>query len=193
MQFRELDDGSVFFDSVTQKAGGFVTTKTIDSDKITFAVPGVQGTFEGKLDEDGKQMIGKWKQGTISLDLILDRVEQPAADAVPNRPQMPKAPFPYTVTEVKFENSKDGVTLAGTLTLPDGRDEKLPAVILVSGSGPQDRDETLMGHKPFWVLADYFSRHGIAVLRYDDRGVGESKGTFATGFDRSSFEEAQTI
>jgi pimeloyl-ACP methyl ester carboxylesterase len=187
LQFRELEDGSVYFDSVTQKVGGFVATKSIDANTVTFAVPGVQGTFEGKLDDTGEKMVGKWKQGAVSLDLVLERLEQPTADAAPNRPQMPKAPFPYTVTEIKFENKHDGVILAGSLTVPEGGTDKLPAVILVSGSGPQDRDETLMGHKPFWVLADYFSRNGIAVLRYDDRGVGESTGSFETA---TSFEFA---
>ena len=95
-----------------------------------------------------------------------------------SRPQDPLSPFPYEVEEVEFRNKIDGAELSGTLTIPqDG--ETFPAVILVSGSGLQDRDETVYGHKPFKVIADYLCRNGIAVLRYDDRGVGGSGGSAA--------------
>src|SRR5580658_1358067 len=89
--------------------------------------------------------------------------------------QNPLPPFPYQAMEVSYENKAGGVKLAGTLTHPRGR-ERFPAAILITGSGPEDRDETIFGHKPFWVLADYLSRRGIAVLRVDDRGVGGSSG-----------------
>lgn len=108
------------------------------------------------------------------------------------RPQEPKAPFDYPSELVFFENPKaENIKLAGTLTLP--KDVKKPPVaILISGSGPQNRDEELMGHKPFLVLADYLTRNGIAVLRYDDRGTAESTGDFniATTFDFASDAEA---
>ena len=95
-----------------------------------------------------------------------------------NRPQTPQPPFQYTVEEIAFLNVLDSVTLAGTLTYPKtGTD--FPAVILITGSGPQNRNEEILGHKPFWVLADYLTNHGIAVLRYDDRGIGESTGDFS--------------
>ena len=99
------------------------------------------------------------------------------------RPQEPKD-FLYKVEDITFTNSKAGIKLAGTLTTPEG-DGPFPVVVLISGSGPQNRDEELMGHKPFLVLSDYFTRNGIAVLRYDDRGVGDSEGDFstATSFD----------
>jgi hypothetical protein len=93
------------------------------------------------------------------------------------RPQHPQPPFPYRSEEVTVE-SVPGVRLAGTLTLPQGQGP-YPAVVLVSGSGPQDRDETLLGHKPFLVLSDHLTRNGIAVLRLDDRGTGRSTGSFA--------------
>ena len=96
------------------------------------------------------------------------------------RPQTPKAPFPYQVKEVQFDNKLGDNRLAGTLTLPKAM-RAVPAVILVSDVGPQDRDATLHDHKPFAVLADYLARKGIASLRYDDRGVGKSTGTFANG------------
>jgi uncharacterized protein len=93
-----------------------------------------------------------------------------------NRPQEPKKPYPYDEEEVGYENKRDGVKLAGTLTLPRGKGP-FPAVLLITGSGSQDRNESLLGHKPFLVLADYLTRQGIAVLRVDDRGVGGSSGS----------------
>ncbi len=109
-----------------------------------------------------------------------------------NRPQTPKPPFPYIIEEVKFENpSAGGIKLAGTLTIP--KDVKNPpAVILISGSGAQNRNEKGFDHEPFLILSDYLSRNGIAVLRYDDRGVAESEGDFstATSYDFSTDAEA---
>ena len=94
-----------------------------------------------------------------------------------SRPQEPRPPYPYGEEEVVYENKKDGVQLAGTLTLPRSRGP-FPAVLLITGSGPQDRNEAILGHKPFLVLADHLTRLGIAVLRVDDRGVGKSTGKF---------------
>ena len=90
-----------------------------------------------------------------------------------SRLQEPHPPYPYIVKEVKFTNSKDGARLAGTLTIPNTQNI-FPAVVLISGSGLQDRDETTHNHKPFKVLADFLTRQNIAVLRYDDRGAGQS-------------------
>jgi uncharacterized protein len=95
------------------------------------------------------------------------------------RPQTPKPPFPYQITEVTFQNFKDDTTtLSGTLNIPEGS-SSWPVVVLISGSGPLDRDETMCGHKPFLVIADYLARNGIASLRFDKRGVGQSTGKFA--------------
>lgn len=93
------------------------------------------------------------------------------------RPQEPEKPFPYHVEEVTFKNEKDSLTLAGTLTMPE-KEGTYPVVILISGSGAQNRNEEVFGHKPFLVIADYFTRPGIAVLRYDDRGFGKSTGDY---------------
>lgn len=117
-----------------------------------------------------KTFIGKYSQGGMSFDLTL----APAKAQEIKRPQTPKAPFNYRSENVTFTNEKDGNKLAGTLTLPLGNGP-FPAVVLVSGSGQQNRDSELFNHKPFWVLADYLSSRGIAVLRYDDRGEGESE------------------
>ena len=97
----------------------------------------------------------------------------------PKRPQEPQPPFPYKVEEVSVKNTQDGITLAGTLTLPE-KGNKFPAVVLVTGSGAQNRNEEIMGHKPFLVIADYLTRNGIAVLRCDDRGTAASQGDYAS-------------
>ena len=94
------------------------------------------------------------------------------------RPQNPVRPYPYREEEVAYENKVQNIHLAATLTFPPGPGP-FPGVVLITGSGPQDRDEALMGHKPFLVLADHLTRKGIAVLRADDRGVGKSTGDFA--------------
>src|SRR5262249_39519233 len=124
--------------------------------------------------KDNAELTGMWSQGGQKLPLAFKRTKEAIAL---NRPQEPKKPFPYQEEEVVVENAKAKVKLAGTLTLPKGRGP-FPAVFLITGSGPQDRNEALLGHKPFLVIADYLTRHGIAVLRVDDRGVGKSTGKF---------------
>ncbi|MEP6901991.1 MAG: alpha/beta hydrolase [Actinomycetota bacterium] len=126
--------------------------------------------FEGTLNAKGDEISGIFKQGANSFPLIFKRIAEIPRIA---RPQDPQKPYPYGEEEVSYENKQDGVKLAGTLTLPRN-EEKHPAVILITGSGSQDRNETVVGHHPFLVLADYLSRRGIAVLRVDDRGVGGS-------------------
>ncbi|MCH8273702.1 MAG: alpha/beta fold hydrolase [Armatimonadetes bacterium] len=130
-------------------------------------------SYEGTISDDGSVIIGEWRQGGITLPLSLDRMEK--APEPPARPQEPKEPYPYVEEEVTYESADGSIKFAGTLTMPDG-DGPFPAVLLISGSGQQDRNETILGHKPFWVLADYLTRHGIAVLRVDDRGVGGTTG-----------------
>ena len=134
--------------------------------------------FAGRFSADGQQVVGTWYQGGAQLPLTLRHgTEQALAAAAPARPQLPKGPFPYQSQDLTFPNKKAGFDLAGTLTLPAGKGP-FPAVVLVTGSGPEDRNETVFGHQPFLVIADYLTRRGFAVLRYDDRGVGQSKGTF---------------
>lgn len=146
------------------------------SKEISMSLAAAKAQFVGKLSEDKQRIKGNWIQG-MPLPLELKRSKEKANDFA--RPQEPTAPFPYTIEEVKYENKKAKITLAGTLTIPEG-EGKHPVVVLISGSGPQDRDESILKHKPFWVLADYWTRNGFAVLRFDDRGVGESEGDFAT-------------
>ena len=135
----------------------------------------INGLFEGDMKEDNSTIEGQWSQGGMSLPLVLKRTDK-VPEAV--RPQEPKPPYPYDEREVVYENKTAGVKLAGTLTLPKSGGP-FPAVLLITGSGPQDRDETVFGHRPFLVLADYLTRQGIAVLRVDDRGIGKSTGIFA--------------
>jgi pimeloyl-ACP methyl ester carboxylesterase len=155
-----------------------VTGLTRDGRSVSFAIPAGGTAFRGTLDEAGGRMRGTWtRPGTPDTALTFTRRQGAAAAGPAARPQMPRPPFPYRVEEVRFANMRaPGVSLAGTLTLPPGRGP-FAAAILISGSGPQNRDESLFGHKPFAVLADYLTRQGIAVLRYDDRGVGTSTGT----------------
>lgn len=134
--------------------------------------------YEGTFNESTQQMEGVYTEGRTTLSLVLNKGEIKLKKTV-NRPQEPVKPYPYYEEEVFFKNEKDNISLSGTLTLPSKKG-KFPVVILISGSGPQDRDETFMTHKPFWVLADHLTRKGIGVLRYDDRGFGKSTGDHNT-------------
>jgi len=131
--------------------------------------------FEGNVSEDFLVIEGEWKWSGQSVPLIVNRIDK-AIEIL--RPQEPKKPYPYIEEEAIYENKEAGITLAGTLTLLPGK-SSFPAVLLITGSGPQDRNETVFGHRPFLVLADYLTCQGIAVLRVDDRGVGESTGDFS--------------
>ncbi len=136
--------------------------------------PPADALFELERDKDAPTASGTMAQRGMTFPVTLERItEAEAAGVGPERPQTPKPPFPYGTRDVTYKNDKDGVTLAGTLSIPEGKGPH-PAVLLITGSGPQDRDETLFGHKPFAVIADYLTRRGIAVLRVDDRGVGGS-------------------
>ena len=140
-----------------------------------------------------KGILGKgwWLVAMIAAGCASERIHQPEATTkLSDRPQHPVPPFPYTAIEVRFPNPRAGLELAGTLTIPSSRGPH-PAMVLVTGAGPQDRDETIARHKPFLVLADYLTRRGIAVLRFDDRGVGESKGDFATATMRDFASDAR--
>ena len=166
---------SATLDSPDQGATGIPTSMVqFTEGALTIEVASIGGAYSGELNKES--ITGTWKQGGGSLPLELERMTEPITY---NRPQEPKKPYPYKEEVVRYTHEEGGFELEGTLTLPEG-DGPFPAGVLISGSGPQDRDESLMGHKPFLVLADYLTRQGIAVLRYDDRGVGESGGDFGT-------------
>ena len=157
------------FDSLDQGATDLpVDSITLDGNKLTFAAAKFGVNYEGTLNEAGDEISGTFKQGESSLPLVFKRTaETPKL----NRPQDPKKPYPYDEEEVSYRNEKDNIKIAGTLTVPRGSGP-YPAVLLITGSGAQDRNETIAGHRPFLVLADHLARNGIAVLRVDDRGVG---------------------
>lgn len=154
-----------------------VEALTRAGDQVRFRVPSAGTEFSGTLDSAAGSLRGGWsRSGQAAVDVDFRRAA--AKTSQYKRSQWPLEAAPYRSQEVVMPNPRaNEVVLAGTLTLPPGPGP-FPAVVLISGSGAQDRDETMFGHKPFAVLADYLSRRGIAVLRYDDRGFGASSGNF---------------
>ncbi len=172
-------------DSPDQNAYGIkVDSTSFKNDSVYFGIPSIKGFFDGIFQ--GDSIPGTWHQGGSAWPLILKKTEKAEG---PKRTQVPQKPYPYNEEEVTFVDKEAGIELAGTLTFPK-EDGPFPAVVLVTGSGPQDRDETLLGHKPFLVLADYLTKQGIAVLRYDDRGVGKSAGNFSTATTQDFVDDA---
>jgi uncharacterized protein len=165
----------VTLDSPNQGAMGLVMLASLSSPTQLRATLLATVEFEGELDAAGK-LVGRWTQGAVT-PVQLTRVDASPTAGGPARPQQPGS-FPYRAENVRYPNTPAGFDLAGTLTLPQGAGP-FPAVVLISGSGPQDRDGTVLGHKTFLVLADHLTRQGIAVLRSDDRGVGASRGNAA--------------
>jgi len=170
------DSLAATMDSPDQGVKGIKVGPVIfDGKDLNIKAPLLLGEYNGTLKSD-TLVEGTWKQAGKTFDLNLTRL---AGVFSLNRPQEPKPPFPYTSEDVTFKNDKFNITLAGTLTIPAGKGP-FPAVIMITGSGAQNRDEELFGHKPFWVIADHLTHNGIAVLRYDDRGVGKSQGVYST-------------
>lgn len=150
-----------------------VTTTTFENPTIKFTVANLGVEYSGDLKNN--EIVGTFKQGGLELPLNLSR----EAPEEPKRPQEPSKPYPYYSEEVTFPNTKANISLAGTLTLPEKKGN-FPVVILITGSGPQNRDEEILGHKPFLIISDHLTKNGIGVLRYDDRGVEQSTGDFST-------------
>ena len=163
---------SVTMDSPDQGAKGIpCQTNYLSADSINVSVRSIGFSYSGRIE--GEKMTGSFSQNGMKLPLELTYVK---AEAM--RPQTPKPPFPYSERSVKFGNAN--ALLAGTLLLPQNFSADTPVVLMITGSGQQNRDEEVFGHKPFWVIADYLARNDIGSLRYDDRGVGESTGDFKT-------------
>jgi pimeloyl-ACP methyl ester carboxylesterase len=163
---------SAKIDSPDQGVNGIPTTSVyVVADSVRIMMDAINSKFEGVLLND-TTLAGSWSQGPATIPLTLKKVnELPTV----NRPQTPLPPFPYTVEDVEFDNADKSVHLAGTITYPSAGGP-FAAAILISGSGQQDRDETIAGHKPFAVIADHLTKQGMAILRLDDRGTGKSTG-----------------
>lgn len=161
-------------DSPDQGATGLpISSITFGNNVLKLSLSNLNASYNGTFSNNA--FTGSWSQGGNSLPLNFKR--ETIEKKVANRPQEPVKPYPYQEEEVQFENKGAGIKLAGTLTLPRTAGPH-PVVVLISGSGPQDRNEELAEHKPFLVIADHLTRKGIAVLRYDDRGVAKSEGNF---------------
>ena len=161
-------------DSPDQGAKGIPVTSTrFENSKLRLEITNAKIEYSGELKEN--EIIGTFRQNgqEFPVNLLRGTIRK----EIMKRPQEPVKPYNYYTEEITFKNLKANIALSGTLSLPKTGDD-FPVVILISGSGPQDRDEALFGHKPFLVISDYFTNHGIAVLRYDDRGVGQSEGDF---------------
>ena len=181
------DTVTATFDSPDQGAKGIPFDKvTLKGNELTIDAPSLMASYKASLKAD-TLLEGTWTQGGMSLPLNLSKASSPFTL---NRPQEPKQPLPYKSSEVRFKSANNEVMLAGTLTMPEGSGP-FAAVVLISGSGPQNRDEELLSHKPFLVLSDYLTRQGFAVLRYDDRGVGKSTGDFSKATSLDFADDAQ--
>ncbi len=165
---------SVTMDSPDQGAYGIPCDEvSFDNNRFNISIKTLGVSYSGKLNVD--KIEGQFTQSGMNFPLTLNRTADKPIP--PNRPQEPQEPYPYYTEDLTFENKKEGITLAGTLTLPSDKG-KHPVVVLISGSGAQDRNQEIMGHKPFLVIADYLTRNGIGVLRFDDRGTAQSGGDF---------------
>ncbi len=174
----KTDNGIIStMDSPDQGANGIPTTTTsFENSTLKITIESARIEYVGTLGKDNI-IVGTFKQAGQSFPMNLSKEVIEKEKLV--RPQEPIKPYSYYSEDITFENKKAGILLAGTLTLPK-KEGIFPVVILISGSGPQNRDEELLGHKPFLVLSDYLTKNGIAVLRYDDRGTAMSKGDFKT-------------
>lgn len=171
-----------------QNAKGIpLSSVTFENKTLVFKFDQAKFSYSGKLN-DSNEFEGIFSQNGQNLPLNLSRNQTEIKKV--KRPQEPKPPFDYEIEEVTFVNEKDKITLGGTLTSP--KSDNFPVVILISGSGQQDRNSEILGHKPFWVIADYLTKNGIGVLRIDDRGIGQSGGdpSTSTSYDFATDIEA---
>lgn len=178
LHLRAAPDGTLAgsLDSPDQGATGLhVDAVMVQGDTLRLDMHSIGAGFSGAVEKGGAVIAGQWSQNAMTMPLTLRRGEGVAET---RKPQEPVPPLPYEAKEVTYENPKAKIRFAGTLTIPEGLGP-FPAVLLLSGSGPEDRDEAVFGHRPFLVLSDYLTRRGIAVLRVDDRGVGGSTGSLS--------------
>jgi len=175
-------------DSLDQGANGLACANiTLKGSDFHFEVPSVGGSYDGKLNAAADGIDGTWSQKGNTFRLNFKRSDKPAAQ---RRPQNPTEPYPYKTEEVSYPGAKGGITLAGTLSIPSGPGP-FPAALLISGSGPNTRDEFVAGHSIFLVLADSLTHKGIVVLRFDKRGIGKSTGSYATATSADFADDAE--
>lgn len=186
MQVTEADTTRFWLGSPDQTEEWFPASKAhYEGDSLAISIKSLHAKLRGHFE--GGAFSGTFMQGLLARPIAMQR----HAGASPYlRPQTPKAPFPYATQEVEFRNPRTPYLFHGTVTRPDAPG-RFPAVILVSGSGAQDRDETIMGHKPFAVVADYLARRGIVALRYDDRGWGSSDTNLYAGTTADFADDAR--
>jgi hypothetical protein len=186
------------FDSPSQNAFNLPVSEVITkADSVVLMIAMLNGKYDGILTGDAKTISGQWFQGNGSLPLTITKTSDSATVKQLRRPQTPMPPFPYQSRDVEYWNADKTIRFGASLTYPNAdpgnpAQKGFPAVILITGSGQQDRDETLYGHKPFAVIADNLTKHGFLVLRVDDRGMGKTTGDFsqATSLDFAKDVEA---
>ena len=188
---KKTDKGySSLMDSPDQKAKDIpVANTSFENNLLKLDMSNFKIEYSGKLIENSK-IVGTFTQNgkSIPMNLTHDRQKKKSA----SRPQNPTEPYPYVSEKVNIPNPATNGKLAGILTLPS-KEGSFPVVVLISGSGPQNHDEEIMGHKPFLVLSDFLTRQGFAVLRYDDRGVAGSDGDFAKATSRDFANDVKTV
>ena len=178
-------DLSATFDDPARKVIGVPCDKiTLRDDSLIVSIALARALFAAKINADTTEINGFWTQGDYKAPLTLQKIIPRAANESkpkkinPRRPQTPEPPFDYVVEDLQYNNADQTIRFGATLTKPKG-EARFPVALLITGSGRQDRDETMLGHKPFAVIADYLTKRGIAVLRVDDRGAGKTTGNFA--------------
>lgn len=178
---------AITMDSPDQGAYGLdCEVNYLENDSVSLSIPNLMMNYSGRVKDN--IMTGTFQQGGLQLPLSFERGIKKAI-----RPQTPVPPFPYSEEDVRIENAPENTVLAGTLTIPDNNTASTPIVVLVSGSGSQNRDEEVFEHKPFAVIADYLARNGIASIRYDDRGFGESTGDTSDATTENYASDTQCI
>lgn len=171
------DGTTATLDSIDQNVLGAPVSASREGSHVRLELKALAAAFDGALEAGDQTIAGKWTQGSLNLPLTLHQRPAGAKQPTLNRPQTPQKPYPYGEEEVAFESAAGHARLAGSFTRPKGTGP-FPAVVMIAGSGPNTRDEPIMGHRLFLVIADYLTRHGIAVLRYDKRGTGSSTGDY---------------
>lgn len=166
------------WDVPAQKALGILSSKTDWSgSQLSIEIKAIGASFSGNLNADGNKLEGNWMQSGGTFPLILEPFSAANGTEPKDKPQTPKPPFAYISKDYVYQGSDTKLTYGATLTYPN-ESGTFPTLILITGSGKQDRDESILNHKPFQVLADFFTKNGYAVLRVDDRGAGKSTGDF---------------